>query len=128
MNYEARLQKAIPIIEILRAMGEGTVFVDLHEYDSDNITVSVFPPAKAKLGMFHYMKSVFGKLDKEAGGTLVGQKDGLEVRVFRALECKVVGYKTVELPAEEARTIQKPIYECASPMAAAAQAPEEVPF
>lgn len=127
MNYEARLQKAVPVIEILRAMGEGTVFVDLGEYGSEKVAVSVFPPAKARLGMFHYMKSVFGKLDKEEGGNLVGSKDGLEVRVFHALECKVVGYETVEVPAKEATTIQKPIFECLSPQAAGAQVAEEVP-
>lgn len=108
--------------------GEGSLFVDLGD-PTANVVVSYFPPDKAKLGAFHYLKEHFGKVEKEHGGHIVGSKDGVTVRLFGACECRVVGHETVEIPATDARLIEKPIYECLSPLAAASKpAQDEVPF
>lgn len=129
LPYEAKLQKVKGMLEVLHALGEGTLFCDLGEASGD-VRVSYFPPPKAILGAFYYAKERFGKLDKGSDGTMSGSKDGVSLILFGVLKCEVVGHETVVIPATEERTIQKPIYQCLSPLAAASveQPAEEVPF
>ncbi len=140
LPYAAKLQKVEALLEIFHAMGEGQIFCDLGGTDS-NIRISYFPPDKAKLGAFLYLKERFGKVEKEAGGNMYAEKDEVSIRLFGVCECRVVRFEDVVVPAQEAteeRIERKPIYECLSPLAAAAlpaaepvtaETPaEEVPF
>ncbi len=132
LPFEAKLQKVKGMLEILHALGEGNVFCDLGEASSD-VRISYFPPEKAKLGAFYYAREHFGRLDKGPQGTMCGSRDGVTLTLFGILTCRVKEYETVVVPAVEEHTIQKPVYECLSPLAAAAAATaeepaEEVPF
>ncbi len=133
LPYAAKLQKVEGMLEILAALGgqKAPLFVDLGNPESD-VTVSFFPPDEAKLGAFHYAKERFGRLEKEAGGHMFGSKDGVHLRLFSLCECRVVRTETKEepvmVPSGETRTVEVPVYECVSPLAAASKAADEIPF
>jgi hypothetical protein len=124
-NFAARVQKATPIIEILRAMGpEAYLSLDLGTYDNEAVRVWFSPPEQSKLGAAYFLKTL-GKIEKGTGGVLSAKTDaGVEVCLLSGAVCKVVRTETVTVPAVEEHTIEKPIYECVTPFAAEAASAE----
>jgi len=68
------------------------------------------------------LTSAFGRLDKEVScgvQSWKAEKDGTTLTMYRVASCKIVGYKTIEVPkkieveTEEMETEEVPIYDCA---------------
>lgn len=118
-TFQEAFDASMKIIEKLGVLDSEYVSIDLKAGSAD---IAYFPSDERKAEVTRQALALFGKLEKsQSGGTMTGAKDGVQLRLFGVLTCKIVGYKTVSRPKvvelEETEETQEPIYECLSPLA-----------